>query len=346
MKKYLMIVTSLACGLHMTYAASAANLSPYQYNPKQPPVEIDLSALDEVEAQQKPAAPASAGNAEVSPPMALTPPAAAPQQLEQQPAQEAAEIPAASAPADPTETFLDKIMANHLPPGTKKKPVKAPASVTPPAPVRKPAVPVAEAPAEVKPAAEPAPTAAVETPKTEEKPAEAQAAPEAPAAEIKPAAEPAPVAAAEAPKTEENPAEAQTAPETPAEAKPSEEKPAGPVVRERRRKTSETAAPAQAEMAVAFDKTSSELSPAAQKDLDAIITKIKDMPDQRIQLVAHATGADGNPSDARRMSLSRGLMVRSYLMEKGISPSRLDVRALGAEGDTPPSDQVELVFVK
>jgi outer membrane protein OmpA-like peptidoglycan-associated protein len=46
------------------------------------------------------------------------------------------------------------------------------------------------------------------------------------------------------------------------------------------------------------------------------------------------------------MSLSRGLMVRSYLTEKGISPSRLDVRALGAEGDAPPSDQVELVFVK
>jgi outer membrane protein OmpA-like peptidoglycan-associated protein len=329
MKKYLMIVTSLACGLHMTCAASAANLSPYQYNPKQPPVEIDLSALDEVEAQQKPAAAAPAGNAEVSQPMALTPPAAAPQQ-EQQPAEEAAETPAASAPADSTEAFLDKIMANHLPPGTKKKTVKAPASVTPPAPVRKPAVP-----------------AAVEAPKAAEKPAEAQAAPEAEApAEAKPAAEPAPADVVEAPKTEEKPAEAQTTPETPAEAKPAEEKPAGPVVRERRRKTSEADAPAQAEMTIAFDKTSSELSPAAQKDLDAVIAKIKDMPDLRIQLRAYATNDDGNPSNARRMSLSRGLMVRSYLTEKGISPSRLDVRALGAEGDAPPSDQVELVFVK
>lgn len=319
-----MIVTSLACGLQITCAspaAFAANLSPYQYNPKQPPVEVDLSVLDEVEAKQKSEpnpAPPAAESAEVSQPMALSPPATAPQETAQE------DTTAANAPTDHTSEFLDKIMANHLPPGTKKKTVKAPAAVTPPAPVRKPAVPVAEAPkaeekpAETTPAVTTAP-AAVEAPKTEKK-------------------------------TEEKPAETQAAPvATPAEAKPSEEKPAGPVVRERRRKTSEAdapAAPAQAEMTVAFDKTSSELSPAAQKDLDTIIAKIKDMPDQRIQLRAYATDTDGNASNARRMALSRGLMVRAYLTEKGISPIRLDVRALGAEGDATPSDQVELVFVK
>jgi outer membrane protein OmpA-like peptidoglycan-associated protein len=167
-------------------------------------------------------------------------------------------------------------------------------------------VPVAEAPAETKPADAPAP-AVVEAPKAEEQPAETEA----------------------------------------VDAKSSEERPAGPAVRERRRKTPEAAAPAPApaEMTVAFEKTSSELSPAAQKDLDTVITQIKDMPDLRIQIRAHATDADGNASNARRLSLSRGLMVRSYLTEKGISPSRLDVRALGAEGDAP-SDQVELVLEK
>ena len=322
MKKYLIFY--ILCGLQTASAAFAADLSPYQYNPKQPPVEVYLDALDEVEAPQKltlhppsaapqAAAPVIVDSAATSKPLALTLPAPAPQpQTRPEPPPEKniavqEEASPEGAPASHTAEFLDKIMTYHLPEGAKRKPVKEIKTI----PSAKPA---------------PAPSAA-ETPQTE-KPAET----------IKPA---------ETKPVEEKPTEAKPVEEKPAETKPVKEE-ATPAVQERRsRRREPTAAiPTHEEMTVVFDKNSSELSTAAEKNLDAIVTQLKDLPDLRIQLRAYATSESGNQSDARRMSLSRGLMVRSYLIDKGVKPASIDVRALGAEGDKPPSDQVEVVFVK
>jgi len=290
MKKYLIaILLFTACAFQIGCAAFAADLSPYQYNPKQPPVEVDLSVLDDVVMNPKP-----------------SPAAAAAIPRENAPFQE--EAPAKIAPADHTAEFLDKIMAYHVPSGTKKKTLKA----------------------------APAP-AVIEAPQAE-KPDEAEKAAAVPA-EVNPAADIVP-AAIETPQAEK-PAEAEKAAEAPAE-----ETPSGPTVRERRHKTPDAAVQMQSDVTIAFDKNSSELSPAAAKDLDTLAMQLKDMPNQRLQIRAYATDADGNESNARRISLSRGLMVRSYLVEKGIKPVDLDVRALGSDSDQAPSDEVEVVFVK
>jgi outer membrane protein OmpA-like peptidoglycan-associated protein len=102
----------------------------------------------------------------------------------------------------------------------------------------------------------------------------------------------------------------------------------------------------QGDVTIAFDKTSSELTPAAENDLANLAAQMKTKPNQRLQIRAYATDAASNESNARRMSLSRALMVRAYLVEKGVKPVNLDVRALGSENGATPSDAVILGFVK
>jgi outer membrane protein OmpA-like peptidoglycan-associated protein len=169
---------------------------------------------------------------------------------------------------------------------------------------------------------------ALETPKAE-KPAEAKKAAAAPA-ETKPVM-------MEAPKAEQ-PAET---------AKPA----AAPAVQERRSRSPEAAAAPSptaqgGDITIGFDKNSSDLTPANEKGLDALAAKLKDMPNQRLQIRAYASDTESNESNARRMSLSRGLVVRAYLVEKGVKPINLDVRALGSEGSAGAQDQVVLGFVK
>jgi outer membrane protein OmpA-like peptidoglycan-associated protein len=64
-----------------------------------------------------------------------------------------------------------------------------------------------------------------------------------------------------------------------------------------------------------------------------------------LQLLAYADGDEANASKARRLSLSRALEVRKYLMELGVRSTRIEVRALGnkVEGGGP-ADRVDAMF--
>ena len=46
----------------------------------------------------------------------------------------------------------------------------------------------------------------------------------------------------------------------------------------------------------------------------------------------------------RRLSLSRALTVRSYLISQGVRSTRIDVRALGARASDGPADRVDLLI--
>jgi outer membrane protein OmpA-like peptidoglycan-associated protein len=73
---------------------------------------------------------------------------------------------------------------------------------------------------------------------------------------------------------------------------------------------------------------------------------MQSLGDLRVQIRGFARDDGNGQSSARRMSLSRVLVVRSYLMDKGVKPVRLDVQALGTETDKTPLDRVDLVFVR
>lgn len=66
----------------------------------------------------------------------------------------------------------------------------------------------------------------------------------------------------------------------------------------------------------------------------------------RVQILSYASRMDGAESSARRVSLSRALAVRSYLLENKITPSRIDVRALSDNTTETPADRMDLEFTK
>ena len=80
---------------------------------------------------------------------------------------------------------------------------------------------------------------------------------------------------------------------------------------------------------IMFTLGSSALTIAARKNLDRIAAKLNSNESIRMQLMAYAGERKMSASKARRLSLSRALAVRSYLIKNGIRGTRIDVRALG-----------------
>ena len=87
------------------------------------------------------------------------------------------------------------------------------------------------------------------------------------------------------------------------------------------------------------------LNSAAERTLDRLVARAGHGEKPRLRLVAHAGGGD-EEDHALRLSLSRVLAVRSYLVEHGIHSSRLDVRAVGNRPeDGGPGDRVDIVLI-
>jgi outer membrane protein OmpA-like peptidoglycan-associated protein len=98
---------------------------------------------------------------------------------------------------------------------------------------------------------------------------------------------------------------------------------------------------------VSFDPGKSELSPEVQAALDDVATRMTADASLRLELDAYADAAGADSIDARRLSRARAEAMRAYLVDKGISVVRVDLRALGNKADdTLPADRVDLVFLE
>jgi outer membrane protein OmpA-like peptidoglycan-associated protein len=97
------------------------------------------------------------------------------------------------------------------------------------------------------------------------------------------------------------------------------------------------------QMRLMFEDGSASLSDNAKSRLDQLAGVLEENPQQRVQLMAFAQGTEDTASQARRLSLSRALAVRTYLIDQGIRSTRMDVRALGATADQGPLDRVDIV---
>ncbi len=97
---------------------------------------------------------------------------------------------------------------------------------------------------------------------------------------------------------------------------------------------------------VVFGATASKLPAAAKNDLKALAKKMKGKDNFRLQLMAYAGGKSLSASKARRMSLSRALSVRSFLIENGVRSTRIDVRALGSKTTEKPLNRVDVNIVE
>jgi hypothetical protein len=81
---------------------------------------------------------------------------------------------------------------------------------------------------------------------------------------------------------------------------------------------------------IAFIGRSAALTPATKAELDQIAKRIADQKLRHIELRAFAP--DTGP-DSRKIALARALVVRSYLMDRGVK-SRIEVGSFSGDGDS------------
>ena len=95
-----------------------------------------------------------------------------------------------------------------------------------------------------------------------------------------------------------------------------------------------------------FASGASKLDKPAGRALDRVVDGLKSDGRLRLQLLAYAGGQANTASQSRRLSLSRALSVRSYLIDKGVRSTRIDVRALGNRYRDGPPDRVDVVVTR
>lgn len=120
--------------------------------------------------------------------------------------------------------------------------------------------------------------------------------------------------------------------------------PAAPAAPEQASKSTET--PADGPVKVIFISDDTKLSADGQSALESVLEKLSASENLRVQLMAYAAGDELTSSKARRISLSRALSVRSYLIEKGVRSTRIDVRALGDKGASEPKNRVDVNVIE
>jgi outer membrane protein OmpA-like peptidoglycan-associated protein len=209
------------------------------------------------------------------------------------------------------------------------KAVPPPSAVEPPAP---PSEPPAATAGKKAPEAPPPPTVAAPLPPPQEPPA-------ATAGKKIPETPPPPAVAAPQPPPQEPPA-ATARKEAPETAPPPAQSAALP--------KAPKAAPrfgAGATRAIAYAAGDTKLPDDAQAVLRAAVAALKTDPALRIQLNAYAASSKEGESRARRLSLSRALGVRSFLIKQGVEPTRIDVRALGSNVPDGSPDRVDVSLV-
>lgn len=80
-----------------------------------------------------------------------------------------------------------------------------------------------------------------------------------------------------------------------------------------------------------------------QSDISALASRMADNRSLRVQLFAYASDPEQNTSRARRLSLDRAVAVRNMLIDAGVERTRIEVRALGDQSDSGPTDRVDAV---
>ena len=97
-------------------------------------------------------------------------------------------------------------------------------------------------------------------------------------------------------------------------------------------------------LSVLFHGENARLPDSAKPELDKVAGRMEKDEGLSLQLLAYAEGDEANASKARRLSLSRALEVRKYLMELGVRSTRIEVRALGNKVEGGPADRVDATF--
>lgn len=102
-----------------------------------------------------------------------------------------------------------------------------------------------------------------------------------------------------------------------------------------------------ADMTVSFSQGSDELSVEARNQLFELAQRLQEEAGVDVQLFGYAAGLNEGPSRARRLSLTRLMAVRGFLIRQGIDRNTLDGRAMGEDlVASKTTDRVDIVIVR
>jgi outer membrane protein OmpA-like peptidoglycan-associated protein len=85
-------------------------------------------------------------------------------------------------------------------------------------------------------------------------------------------------------------------------------------------------------MTIDFSASENDIPLSSQPQLKALADRLKKEEARGVTVVAYASGSDDMSSMAKRVSLSRALAVRAFLIDLGIENLRINVQARGNEG--------------
>ena len=92
------------------------------------------------------------------------------------------------------------------------------------------------------------------------------------------------------------------------------------------------------------DKTANDNHRYAIQEM--ILPRLKENKELRLRLESYASKQNNSLSGDRRISLSRVMALRKFLLDNAIEANRLDIRSLGAQTNTHPMDRVEIHILK
>jgi len=94
---------------------------------------------------------------------------------------------------------------------------------------------------------------------------------------------------------------------------------------------------------VLFTADGSAIDAAAESELLRLAGYLSHHQGQRVVLYAQADDSDQGSSHARRLSLSRALAVRTFLVDQGVPANRIYLRPLGSQVEDGPPDRVDIL---
>lgn len=95
------------------------------------------------------------------------------------------------------------------------------------------------------------------------------------------------------------------------------------------------------DLSIKFLSTETAVPLAAEADLKKLASRLKDSK-ARVNLIAYAAGTSDKATTARRVSLSRALAIRAYLIEHDIDKLRINVQAEGDKNPNGDPDRVDI----
>jgi outer membrane protein OmpA-like peptidoglycan-associated protein len=96
-------------------------------------------------------------------------------------------------------------------------------------------------------------------------------------------------------------------------------------------------------LSIKFLESETELPIAVQGDLKKVAENLKKNPAKRLTITGYASSTDEVGSEARLVSLTRALEIRTFLVDNGIDKTRINVKAMGNKGaGSGSADRVDL----